>query len=356
LDIVKSPVLHPIPGKKKGGTVLVVDVVVNERAGSSNIKLIVDNIKKALYRCDLKFHQPTSATEMKETVRSVIDRGSEYLVICGGDGTLNTALTPIMEARSQGVRIPSICPVRSGTANDFAEEMGTSRNIHVAARAILEGQTQTIDVIEIHGDGCSSYMLTNGGLGVAAETAVAANEIRQSIIKRSDSTHRFLKFYRKAPELFKILGPKIYDILVFSKMYTWKADKWKIEVEIPGQKSFITYAPFVMINNQPSVGGKFRIAPFTSNTDGYFNLMLIEPTQFYSMAKTILNIRFGGLPNAKNTKSKEVSKIILTNRSEEKDLIFFGDGELLHQGIDRLEITCHHPGIPVVTTGALWSV
>jgi len=333
-----------------------VDIVGNAKAGRANFALVEKNIKKALYRCDLHFHYPKSIEKFQNIVAEALEKNTKALIVCGGDGTLNIALKPLMEAQKKGKILPPLCPIRMGTANDFATEIGISKKIDVAARAIMEGGVKVVDVIEIRSLGKSNYMLTNGGVGVAAQTAEQANSLREWVrMKAADPkiSKNLRLVYKLGSKLVQMAGSKIYDMLLVGDVARWNHENWEVELTIPGKTSFLTKAPFIMVNNQPCLGGKFKSAPFTSNGDGTFGVLIIKPTKLLPQARALLGIRMGRFPGVGSCSSFETESIKIRTLERSKPLTFFGDGEILTRKVNELDIRCIHPGIPIATTRAL---
>lgn len=328
-------------------------VIMNPRAGAMDRALVEKKVREALFRCDLYFQAPESLDELKECIVTAHLAGAQALIVCGGDGTVNAVVEPLM--RYVGVaNLPNICIVPSGTANDLAHEEGISRRIERVAHAILEERIKRVDVIEISAQGKPAYMLTNGGVGVPARTAENANVLRRWVrAKVEDPTlpRAFRPAARLAGSLIQRIGPKIYEALLVHDVLNWDAKGWEVEVDIPGRASFRTQAPFILVNNQPTVARHFTPAPFTSNADGTVNVTLIQPTTLLGQAKVLLDMRMNRLREIGECPSFEAAEIRLRSVDHSRPMTFFGDGEILHRNAPELIIRCLHPGIPIVKMG-----
>lgn len=74
-------------------------------------------------------------------------KGYDLIVACGGDGTLNEVANGMVKA---GIDVPlGYIPV--GTINDFATSHGIPKRIGEAARAIVDGTPQYIDLGSLNG-------------------------------------------------------------------------------------------------------------------------------------------------------------------------------------------------------------
>lgn len=316
-----------------------VSVLINPKAGSVNASLLEEKIREALFRCDLQIHQSTSSQSMETFIIDEVTKKTDHLMVCGGDGTVNATLQVLMKIKSSGHQLPPLCVVRSGTANDLAYEIGISQRIDEAARLILEGKEKKIDVIEISAEGESKYMLTNGGIGIPALTADKANKLRALLqnLAASKEIHPLMRLASSLSyRVVKKLGSAVYSAMLLDTLREWKQKGWNLEVQLPDQK-LKTQAPFVLINNQPSLGKSFVTAPFTTNYDGHVNLLMIESVGKLGQLDKVLQVYQGRLKDGPKVKSYEVPAFSIKVRKGRK-LAFFGDGEILFRDVQELNV------------------
>jgi diacylglycerol kinase family enzyme len=330
-----------------------ISVLINGKAGRANAAAIRTVVDRALFRADIAYFEPSSVEEL-QLMTLVQAKTSEALIICGGDGTLNTAIQPLlselMKSNSKFV-IPPILPLPVGTANDLASELGVSRRLERAARLVFETKPKSIDVIEVKSGEKTVYMLTNGGIGIAAETANLANEVRETISRRTDDG----ALSRLGRGAVSLAGSRIYEILLAGQLLSGHSSKWlegwSLSIEIDGGIIRETTAPFVMVNNQPGLGGKYVPAPLTSNTDGTFNILLVDTPNIFSQARALLKIRAGEIPDERTCPRLETRRAIFRAHPSCRDLTFFGDGEILQSGVREIELTCLKRALPVYVGG-----
>ncbi len=328
-----------------------VSVIINARAGRlrGNHERIERDVRQSLFRCELEFLHPETIAEMHACLVGRARGDTDFLMVCGGDGTLSAAIQPLMKMRLDGEKIPPLCPVPVGTANDLANEMNVSSRVGEAARNIIEGQVKDIDVIEIASSGHTAYMLTNGGLGVPAETAARANRFRQWVHETAgcpNTKAHWKPFFKLGSKAIRSAGDRIYEVMLAGVMTGWDRSTWAVELELPNERKITTRAPFIMINNQKIIGGRFVSAPLTSNVDGTFSVLLIETERLLEQTRSLLHIRSGRIPDKEICPSFETERLIV--RALERPLTFFGDGEILHADARELSIRCLHPGLPLV--------
>ena len=102
-----------------------IDLVVNpharmvERDGS-----LLDRLRAVSEgRCDL--HVTHSLGELTQLCQRVADRGSDLVLLCGGDGSLMAGVTALSDAFGDD-SIPPIAPIPGGTAGTVARNWGFS--------------------------------------------------------------------------------------------------------------------------------------------------------------------------------------------------------------------------------------
>ncbi len=316
-----------------------------------NPDLIEAKVREALFRCDLTFARPDTIAELCDFLHEQKDK-TDYFIICGGDGTVNAALQCLMKCDSSELRkIPPIALVRSGTANDLAHEMGVSGRIDQAVRNILEGQVKYIDVVEVTSERNQAYMITNGGLGIPALTAELSNDLRghlRRVASCPKTSRLFQTLAGRGHWAIKKMGSQVYSLMVMEAIRQWNSENWLLELGIPGKTVIETTAPIILVNNQPSIGGKFLPAPFTSNTDGTVNLLLSEAESSVEQTRAALHIRQGTIGQLAQSKSFELKEFHLKSQNPKRPLTFFGDGEILHKDVREITVKCLHRGLPVV--------
>lgn len=327
-----------------------VSVLINSKAGSVNADLIEAKVRDSLFRCDLRFCRPQSLQEMNEFLHEEFTQKTDYLIICGGDGTINVALQSMMKYQNSHV-LPPLVIVRSGTANDLAHAIGVSSRIDFAVRNIFEGVEKKIDVIEISSGEEVAYMLTNGGLGMPARAAELANRFRSHLqtLSNTPTTKRAFQFLaEKSYHAVKKMGPTVYSMMSAEAIRTWNPKGWGLEISIPGKAMFTTASPIVLVNNQQTIGKGFFPAPFTSNTDGTVNLLFSETKTIPQHTMAALQIRRGTTQKSPIFKSFELKEFRLKSQNPERTLTFFGDGEILLKDVQEIKIRCIHHGLPVM--------
>jgi diacylglycerol kinase family enzyme len=94
--------------------------------------------------------------QLRSAMKQAVEDGCEALVAGGGDGTINTAASQLIDRD-----IPlGVIPL--GTLNHFAKDLGIPLDLDAAAMVVLEGRVCRVDVGEVNG----RVFLNNSSLGV----------------------------------------------------------------------------------------------------------------------------------------------------------------------------------------------
>lgn len=106
----------------------------------------VDAAVAELYKADIDVLRP--AWREGETLAATIERHADrvdFVVVAGGDGSLNAAASALIERNLPLGILPG------GTANDLARTLGLPLDMLGAAKIIAAGRTKAIDVGEVNG-------------------------------------------------------------------------------------------------------------------------------------------------------------------------------------------------------------
>ena len=133
-------------------------VLLNARAGKQDAtpaRQVADAFRDAGADVDIRLAEgPALAREAADAVR----RGSEVVVAAGGDGTVSAAAGALA---GTGVAL-GVLPL--GTLNHFAKDLGLPLDLGAAARTIMAGRTQAVDVGEVNG----RVFVNNASVGMYA--------------------------------------------------------------------------------------------------------------------------------------------------------------------------------------------
>jgi diacylglycerol kinase family enzyme len=276
----------------------------NSKAGRGNLPQSEDELRKFFFRHDIVFRYPESRDELLANLDQDLKDGRDYVFSVGGDGTANTIAQKLINHDTRLMIIPS------GTANDIAGGLGLSSNIKKIAHVFHAQHTRLIDVIDING----KIMVSNGGVGIAARVAQEINDKR--------TTAPIFKNFMKA------VGHDIYGLQLVQHLLTRPFPLERVFIESPDLPNMgVISTPLILVNNQPLLAGKFRVAPGTQNSDGKFNVAIFHHQDKMSFIQTVVRIlRQGMTSTEENVTTFETSELTLTPMGA-TPLSFFGDGE-----------------------------
>ncbi len=160
------------------------------------------------------------------------------IIICGGDGSVSTVTSAILNT---GVRV-GIIPMGSGNGLAFAA--GIPASTDKALKIIFEGRADFIDGFYIN-DKFSCMMC-----GIGADAQVA---------------HDFAKLKKR--------GLKTY--LRLSALHYFKSKPFSFTIQTAG-RSIDTKAFFLCVANSNQFGNNVTIAPRASLNDGLFDLVVVS--------------------------------------------------------------------------------
>ena len=230
--------------------------VVNGHSGKGQFKNklldIIDIMIKEGY------HVQVHTTQEREDATKVVREQAKYydLVVCsGGDGTLDEAVTGMMQSE---VRTP-LGYIPAGSTNDFANSLEIPKDMIQAAKTAVLGVPFSCDVGEFNGD----YFIYVAAFGIFTDVSYATSQ-----------------------ELKNALGHVAYILEGAKRLYTIKTYHMRVEYdgnEIEGD--FL----LGMITNSTSVGGfKNMTGKDVKLDDGMFEVTLIHKPKNIIELNTII--------------------------------------------------------------------
>ena len=149
--------------------------VFNPRSGKAQIKNhlmdIVDTMVKAGY--EVNVYPTQCAGDAKEKIEA--EAGEYDLVVCsGGDGTLDEAVTGMMNRKD---RLP-LGYIPAGSTNDFASSLGIPKNMVEAAKTAVGGKQFSCDIGSFNGD----YFVYVAAFGLFTEVSYSTSQEWKNVL------------------------------------------------------------------------------------------------------------------------------------------------------------------------------
>lgn len=189
------------------------------------------------------------------------DAGYDMVICCGGDGTLNEAITGMIKAKS---KLP-LGYIPAGSTNDFANSMGISTNPPEAAEQIAKLSAVPIDIGQFNADRYFAYIASFGIF-----TSVSYNT--------PQATKNMLGHLAYVLEGVKDLtNIQTHHVIAETKTKRYEGD-------------YI----FGAVCNTTSVAGIVKIAPdLVATNDGLFEVLLIKmPKNPAELHKIVMGLSF----------------------------------------------------------------
>lgn len=192
-------------------------------------------------------------------------RKYDLMVCAGGDGTLNETIAGILAGKQT-------CPlgyIPCGTTNDYASSIGLSDDVVQAARDIVEGRVQTIDVGTFNG----RYFVYTATCGAFAKASYTTPQAAKNVLGHL---------------AYVLEGMK--DLTAIKPMHMRvKAD------EVVLEDDFI----FCSITNSTSVGGILKLdAQMVALNDGRFEVTLVRnPVNPGQLSSILVGLTTQSVPN-----------------------------------------------------------
>ena len=218
-------------------------IIFNPTAGS------VTDEKRA--GAELKRLRPVAIAATKKRgdaeklAREMARRGCDYLIVAGGDGTLNEVVNGIARTK----RSPKIGILPLGTGNDFARTLGLPTSLEENIAILRAGKTRSVDIVLVRSDRARYFVnVAAGGFS--------------GIVRK-----------KMTPEIKKTWGPLAYIRGAAAALP--KLQAYKTRIVLDDNKEFSTALYNVVVANGRFAAGGLPIAPDADPADGLLDVVLI---------------------------------------------------------------------------------
>ena len=182
----------------------------------------------------------------RDLVADAVARGTDALVVVGGDGVISLALQALAQNK-----IP-LGIVAAGTGNDHAREYGIPVGYPAAAvDVILAGHTETIDLGLIRGaDGAATWFGTVAATGFDSLVSDRVNRMRW-------------------PH-----GRMRYNLAIVAELSKLRLLPFRLVLD--GEREIVTELTLAAFGNTRSYGGGMLICPGADHADGLLDITMIR--------------------------------------------------------------------------------
>ena len=226
------------------------------------------------------------------TIRS----GCDYLVVAGGDGTLNEVVNGAARAR----RAPQIGIVPLGTGNDFARTLGLPLSLDANIDILRAAKSTPIDIVRVKSKRTRYFVnVSAGGF---------SGMVDEKITPKIKQTWGPLAYVRGAAAAL----PKLHA--------------YKTQLVLDDREELSTELYNVVIANGRFVAGGLPIAPEADPSDGLLEVVLIPKLGAAEMALLAAEVVLGKHLSSNATIFRRAGKIAVRSRP---GMWFNVDGELV---------------------------
>jgi len=241
-------------------------LILNPRAGQRRANRFLPEIIRTFIEAG--YHCETYVTGAAgEATQFLSDSDGNYqMVVCaGGDGTLNETISGMLRA---GISCP-LGYIPCGTTNDYATSIGLSQDVLRAARDIVEGRAQSIDVGSFNG----RYFVYTATCGAFAKASYSTPQVAKNV-----------------------LGHAAYIMEGLRDLSAIKPIHMRVTTNgVTLDDDFI----FCSITNSTSVGGILRLdTQLVALNDGRFEVTMVRnPTNPAQLSSILVGLTTQNVPN-----------------------------------------------------------
>ena len=269
-------------------------VLINPKSGVGGPYRYVAAVEKVWDTAenDVSFQFSQSARDGAEKVRRAIERGTETVLVVGGDGMVNTIGSVLVGTQVRLGVIPA------GSGNGFARHFKIPLQPEAAAQSLLEGRTLPIDVGRVNG---RLFFVT---CSMAWDGAL-------------------VETFEKFP--FRGIVP--YVLAGASQLLEYKAQPFHVEID--GETLEFKHPLIFTVANLSQFGSDVMVAPDAQADSGDLELVAIEKSSIHLVVSQIhrfIEKTFHQHPQVTNRHFKRMSV------SRENDSPIQIDGELMDGG------------------------
>lgn len=226
--------------------------------------------------------------QLTRTAQQLASKNYDAVVAAGGDGTVSAVASGLVDTGTPLAVLPF------GTLNHFAKDLAMPLELDPAAKAIVDGSTEAIDVGEVNG----RVFINNSSIGLYPE----------AVIVRDD--HRRKRGWSKFPAMIAAVARVLYRFPLLG-----------IHIDT-GETSLVMETPFVFFGNNeysttlPSVGkreclDKGMLCVHTVHAQSRFKMLWLCIRAMFKRPETIQDFEAQQVTHATVRTTKRRLKVAL---------------------------------------------
>lgn len=150
-------------------------VIYNPRAGKNGAADMLRDIVQSLRKenCRVTVFPITDEHNSEDIIREE-HQNFEYIMCCGGDGTLNHTINGLMQLENR----PYLIYLPTGSTNDFAASLGVSKNVDITCHAITASAPFYYDIGKFN----DSYFNYVAAFGAFTEVSYSTPQAQKNML------------------------------------------------------------------------------------------------------------------------------------------------------------------------------
>ncbi len=237
-------------------------------------------------------------THAEKLAKQAAEEGYDIVVAMGGDGTVHEVINGLMQVPPEKRPVFGVIPLGSG--NDFCANVGNSRDPDEAARAIIGGHTQKVDLAIVEDEtGRREFWSNTINIGFGGSVTI---------------------FFRQMP-YFRGFTRYLASVLrvIFSNYIIMKT-RFKTE-----EKEWEDETIMIAVNNGPREGGGFHTGPHAIMDDGLLNFTIAKKVSRLKMLLLLVPFMNG---TQESDKAVYMGTFKTLEIDSDKPLYLHADGEM----------------------------
>lgn len=233
--------------------------IYNPYSGENAILSSLDSVIKIHQKAGFEIHpyRINKEADVKDALEC-IDRSYAYILIAGGDGTVDSVVNAMME---KGIKLPiGILPV--GTANDFGKVLKIPQNIKKACKKIVEFKPEKVDIGKIN----DKYFVN-----------VASSGLFTDVSQKTDV------------HLKNTIGKLAYYIKGLEEIPNFR----KLKVKVTSEEYNYDGNMYLMLVFNGKTAGNLNLATRSDVQDGMLDIIIFKAVQVIELLPLFLKVLRG---------------------------------------------------------------
>ena len=224
--------------------------IYNQAAGQANTEKALAAVlpEISVHVKELQIIQTEREGETTEICREWGER-TDLVIVLGGDGTVHEAINGLAELEIR----PILGILPGGTCNDFSRMLRIPQNLARAAKSLMQGKTQLLDVGKVN----DHYFLNFWGVGLVADTSTNIDAGQKKVLGK-------LSYFLSALKTMQAAEPF---------HFTLEADEHRLKGE----------AVMILVMNGQYIGTNQIPFPNMKIDDGLFDVLIVRGSTFGSL-------------------------------------------------------------------------